>query len=293
MRKMALPIYNINDFTHLPSEEAFYTNDFISHLKDHHFINTPHKHDFYLTIFFTKGSGIHEIDFNVYDIKPGSIFLLSPGQTHHWKLSNDIDGYVFFHSKAFFNIHFNTQQLHDFPFLGSIYNSPVLYLSTATHKAIEPYFKEIITEYHQDKAMKYPKLCSLINLIYIELKRSYNPIQASNILNQHYLDKIKTFEALVNIHFKTEKSPKAYAAMMHITAKHLNRIAKESLNKTTSDIITDRIVLEAKRLLVQAHLSVAQIANELGYLDNAYFSRLFRKKCNETPLAFLSKKSKF
>ena len=74
--------------------------------------------------------------------------------------------------------------------------------------------------------------------------------------------------------------------MMFISEKHLNRICKECLNKTTSDLIMDRIMLEAKRMLVHSTKSVPEIAEQLGYLDSSYFSRLFKKKCGKTPIEF-------
>jgi AraC family transcriptional activator of pobA len=76
--------------------------------------------------------------------------------------------------------------------------------------------------------------------------------------------------------------------MMNISERHLNRICKVCLNKTTSKIIAERIILEAKRMLVFSKNSVSQIAMELGYFENSYFSRLFKKNCGKTPLEFLN-----
>lgn len=67
------------------------------HLKSSHkHIEKPHRHDFYVTVLFTHGSGVHEIDFQSYDVQPGSLFFLSPGQIHSWELSDDTEGYIFF-----------------------------------------------------------------------------------------------------------------------------------------------------------------------------------------------------
>ena len=98
-----LPVYKIEHFKSLSQQHEFYANYFIPHIKHHHFATNAHKHDFYLIVLFTKGHGTHEIDFNKYDIKSGAVFMMTPGQMHNWNLSKDIDGYVFFHTKNFYD----------------------------------------------------------------------------------------------------------------------------------------------------------------------------------------------
>ena len=72
-----------------------------------------------------------------------------------------------------------------------------------------------------------------------------------------------------------------------MSEKNLNRICKITFNKTTSDVIADRIILEAKRMLVHSKSSVIQISVELGYEDDSYFIRVFKKRTGETPLQFI------
>ena len=94
---------------------------------------------------------------------------------------------------------------------------------------------------------------------------------------------------LIEKHFKQYKYPKDYALLMHMSEKHLNRICKTCLNKTASQLILERIVLEAKRMLAFAEFSVSQIADELGYSNSSYFIRLFKKKTGKTPVEFIQK----
>ncbi|WP_431211477.1 helix-turn-helix domain-containing protein [Puia sp. P3] len=71
-----------------------------------------------------------------------------------------------------------------------------------------------------------------------------------------------------------------------MSEKNLNLICKVILNKTTSTVITDRVVLEAKRMLIHTNMNIVQISLDLGYADNSYFSRVFKKATCETPLEF-------
>jgi AraC-like DNA-binding protein len=97
---------------------------------------------------------------------------------------------------------------------------------------------------------------------------------------------VRSFEELIEKNYKKEQSPSAYADMMNITTKHLNRICRTSLNKTATEVITERSILEAKRMLAQSSSTVMQISDELGYDDNSYFSRLFKKHVGQTPTEF-------
>ena len=286
-----LPILKIDQFRHDPENVDIYANKLSAHLKQHHFIHTPHKHDFYLTVLFTKGKGIHEVDFISYDVKPGSIFLLKPGQTHNWKLSKDIDGYVFFHSSGFYDLHFNSHKLNDYPFFSSFQNTPVLHIRKKKLKMIEGLIGSVLNEYKSEKLFWEQKMLLLIAEIYVEVSRLYVPYELSSG-SQIYLAKFGEFQKLVDEKYKHLKSPKEYAAFLNITERHLNRICKTCMNKTSTNVITDRVVLEAKRLLVNTPYTISEIAAGLGYFDSSYFTRLFKMKCRETPAVF-RKRTKF
>ena len=284
--KTKLPIYKLQHFEHTGHEPDFYANDFVSHITHHHFATTPHKHDFYLTVLFTKGSGTHEIDFNTYQIKPGSVFMMSPGQMHNWKFSKGTDGYVFFHTKDFYNSGFTKASIDDYPFFQSVHNPPTINLDKTHTKKLEPLFKELIQEHKQQAHLKFEKIHALVNLIYVELSRHYFP--TIQISKESYLMKIRTLENFIDQYYKTKKYPNEYASLMNLSEKHLNRMSKECLNKTTTELIAERIVLEAKRLLIHSKQTVSEIANELGYEDNSYFSRFFKKHAGQTPVQFLN-----
>lgn len=287
MEKGTLPNYNIDKFKHLGKEQDFYANKFSDHLKQHGFISNPHRHDFFLVALCTRGSGTHWVDFIQYDVKPGTIFMLSPGQGHTWVLSDDIDGYVFFHTRDFFELNFSFRKLQDYPFYCSIYNSPTIMLSNNSLQKECAIFEEIIQEYRNQYLMKFSRIFVLVELLYIDLVRLYLPIEQIDKQNQNYLNKLQILEDLIDTNFKILKSPGQYAEMMFVSVKQLNRICKECLDKSTSDLIIDRVMLEAKRMLIYSTCSISQIAEQIGYTDISYFSRLFKKKSGKTPAEFI------
>ena len=276
-----LPVLDISKFLFAGNTADFYSNRLPIHLKDHHqHIDKPHKHNSYLVVLFTRGTGVHEVDFNSYKVKPGSVFLLNPGQTHHWELSKDIDGYIFLHTQNFYNQPYSHNTIDSFPFFYSTQNSPCIYLKKKDGLEIKKIFADILNEYNSEYLLKYRKICSLADILYIELSRLYLKGNYPKVArSSNYSMKLKKLEQLINANFTQLKSPAEYASRMNISTKHLNRITQTLLGKSTSDLITDRVLLEAKRMLIHSQNTVSEIAELLGYSDYSYFSRLFKNKC--------------
>jgi AraC-like DNA-binding protein len=99
---------------------------------------------------------------------------------------------------------------------------------------------------------------------------------------------LQTLENLIEEHYKEHLPVTFYADQLHVTTKHLNEICKRALAKTTNELIQERSVLEAQRLLIHSELTSTQIAAELGYFDTTYFFRFFKKHTGQTPEQFRS-----
>lgn len=278
------PIYDIQRFNCNSVNSDLYINTFSNHLINHSFVEEPHRHNFYVLVFFTHGSGTHEVDFDRFSIQSGSVFLLQPGQIHNWDLSYDIEGFVVFYSYEMYNLYFGQKSINHYPFYSSVTNSPEILLDSDEIKAISPYFNSLIEENKDNKILKQDKMMNLLDCIHIELARKYSE---THLHEAHsYNVKIKNFEQFLELNFKTEKAAAFYASHLNITLKHLNRICNEILKKTTTEVIIHRVILEAKRMLINKDLSVKEVATRLGYDDYSYFVRLFKKNTGMTPKTF-------
>lgn len=278
------PVYSIKEFQSQRHDPDFYANYVNSHVKGHHFTNLPHKHDFYLIILFTKGSGKHEIDFERYDVEPGTLFILKPGEMHYWELSDDVDGYVFFHSREFYDKRYVTSNLKDFEFYSSFQNSPFIKVDDEHLISLEKLMLELVLENQKNELLKWEKIHSLITLVYINISRQYKPTH--KVKSAIYLQNVRKFEDIIETNFKTIKFASQYAALLNITEKHLNRITKKCFNKTSTQLISERVLLEAKRMLMHSEYNVTQISEELGFNETSYFIRFFKKQTGVTPLNF-------
>ncbi len=96
----------------------------------------------------------------------------------------------------------------------------------------------------------------------------------------------RNFKKLLEQQYITNKRPATYAEKLHLSIPYLNECVRNSTGYSVSQHIQQRIILEAKRLLVHSDRSVKEIATELGYDDLPYFSRLFKKATGMTALAF-------
>lgn len=288
---MKIPVLKIDQFEEAKSLNDLYINTFSNHLQlNKYLINKPHSHNFYLCVMFTEGKGVHEIDFNSYAIQPGKVFFLKPGQTHFWKFETQPEGFIFFHSQEFYEIAFLNHTLHSFPFFYSYQNPPVLELPEKRMKKLKLKFKEVYKEYHQNKFLRNLKIVNLINSIYIQLARAYTvDINTEKLVSSNYSKILENLENLINTHFYTEKLPKFYASQLNITTKHLNRVVSQTINKTTSQLISERVLIEAKRLIVHSNDDLASIARTLEFSDYAYFSKFFKSKTGFTPMDFRKK----
>jgi AraC-like DNA-binding protein len=284
------PVYGIEDFQSHDEGTSFYANHLNKHVKEHVFTRLPHKHDFYLVMLVTRGSGWHEIDFRKYPVRPGRIFFMQPGQMHYWNLSKDINGYVFFHSKSFFDEGYTLAGLHDFPFFRSTRSVPSIQLDKNTFTMIRQFMSTITQERASHLPYRHQRLHAWISLVYTGLARVYH--EGEEVKNRNYLEKLHRFEQLIEKHYKDHKLPSFYADKLNITEKHLNRIGRECVNKTSTQLIAERVVLEAKRLLMRSGMNVTETGYELGFDDKSYFVRFFRKQVGFTPLAFLKNTEK-
>lgn len=278
------PIYGIKTFRNTVDVKGLYVNTFRNHLINHSFIESSHRHDFYLLVLFTKGKGIHRIDFNTFDIQKGSLYVIKPGQVHSWKLSDDIDGYIIFHTQELYNLYFGSKKIEDYTFFGTDHDISEINLNENELNEIVGYFELLVKETRNSSSRKQDKLLNIIDTIYIEIARKY--LLENNHSSDSYGIQMQQFNTLLNQFYRCEKYPSFYAAKMNITLKHLNRICKNELNKTVTDLIAQKIVLESKRILTFTQKTVSETAEELGYVNYSYYTKLFKKYTGTTPSKF-------
>ena len=287
MPEKFLPIYQIQDFAEASGPgPGFYLNQFEAHLQQHTFIQKPHKHNFYIILLITQGTGTHTIDFKTYPVNPHTLFFLSPGQVHAWQLSADTAGYILFFNAEFYRLVHPQEKIYRFPFFNTLLPKPVLTLPASQVNPITTILQNMAQE-HESQAMQWEKVVSsYLNILLIQLSRVYNTQHGYERPAATAYSAWEQLEELLEQHYKQHQPVSFYAEKMHISPKQLNDLCKNTLGKTVSELLQDRILLEARRLLTHSALTITQVAAELGYFDNSYFARFFKKHLGQTPDAF-------
>jgi len=281
-----IEILGLDDFKGINVLPGFYINTISDHLQtSHQHIERPHKHDFFATMVFTHGTGMHTIDFKAYQVGPGSVFMMSPGQVHHWELSRDADGFIFFHTQEFYEMRFTDELLTDYAFFSQITPLDNIVIDDRLLADFEYHFKKMAKADFADAKAKRHFILSHINQVYLEIARCF-PSGINLRTASAYTARFSAFSTLLESRFRMEKSPEHYARALHVTTRHLNRINRETVGKSTSEIILERVMLEARRKLIHSDGNHNEIASALGYDDYAYFSKLFKKKVGMTPSEF-------
>lgn len=276
------PLYCLDAFGAKANDASFYIEDLKTHLKKHEFVSRPHKHDFYLILYVTRGGGTHTIDFREYSIAPGIFFFMSPGQVHSWKLEPDTNGHILFFTRDFYQMQLNQSSLVDLPFFHSL--SAVPHLQLQHQKTVESLVEQMLNEFNGRKDADLRILRSYLDLLLLLLAREYQSTGETVTYSVNF--KLRKLEQLIEKNFLKLKRPNEYADLINLSPSYLNNLCKENLGKTLTELIQDRILLEAKRLFAYTDDTVNQVSHRLNFSDPSYFIRFFKKNTGLTPEQF-------
>lgn len=248
-------------------------------------IQDTHRHDFYFILALLKGRGDHIIDFIPYKIEDQKIFFMRPGQVHQLMLKSGSEGFIIQFKKDFYL----TNEMDARILLRKASSKNQQQLENKSFNKIYSILKEIFEE-SIDKDENYSDVIKAnLKILFIELVRyqqkNENDTDSTVTLNQERLD---DFMELLDEHISKIKQPAEYAKMLNLTPYQLNTITKTALNRTSSQIINEQIILESKRYLLSTSNQVKEIAYHLGYEDTSYFIRFFKKHTGLSPEAFRS-----
>lgn len=286
MSKLKYPTFGIGNLVAEKSKDELWVADrFKQYLSNNPHLQVAHGHSYYHLLYFTQGSGEHVIDFTHYPVQKGAIYFMKPGQVHNWYFTTPADGYVINFSDGFFEQAFiRSQVLEHFPFWEPMAGPQVIQLPAPEQKKVEAVFEQILKEQTGQAAMNREMMAAMLLQLFITVKRSM-PV-AETLPVSYNATLMRNFQQLIERNYAVLKLPKEYAALLYITPNHLNALCKDHLGVSAGELIRKRILLEAKRLLVNLELSIHEIASRLNFQDSSYFIKFFKKDTGITPEAF-------
>lgn len=144
--------------------------------------------------------------------------------------------------------------------------------------------KRLLTVYQEQGLTARPLLQSYLLALLNEVAQGYVPVSTARQPAAYRLT--HAFKVLLTERIRQQHRVTDYASQLSISPNHLNKVVKETTGKSPTRWIDEAFVLEAKVLLSQTVSPVATIADQLGFNDPSYFSRLFRRYEGISPLDF-------
>lgn len=246
--------------------------------------------NYYSLIWIKNGKGTAKADFSEYDFIPNTLFAFSPYQPFMFQTDEQIQGIVINFHPDFFCIHKHHQEVAcNGVLFNNIYNPPFVTVDENANSTFKMLLEQITVEMQNPALAQYELLVSYLKIFLITASRlkaeQQTAIQINPAENKEpfILQNLKNY---IETHFKTKHSASDYADLLNISAKTLAKLTKTHFNKTLTDLISERIIIEAKRELYLTNKAVKEIAYELGYIDEYYFSRFFKNNADISPQAY-------
>ncbi len=271
-------------------------------------LDIPYRGNYYGVGICLRGSAEFKVNLETYIIEPRCLLMNPPETITQWaSVSNDFETLTIFFTKEFMTAGrhpagrhpagrhpagrhpaTNAIYLDNFSFF-EIAAQHAFQLSRSQSKDITASLTMLQQRYNTPHAYQNEILKSLIDILLYKIASIYDqhllashtqPVQTRSQLLA------SEFKKLVHSHFLAERSLTFYAQRLFITSKHLTETVKEVTGKTAGQWIADAVILEAKVLLQNPSLTIAQIADALHFADQSTFGKFFKKSTELSPMAY-------
>lgn len=255
----------------------------------------PYNRRAYYKISLIRGRNKAEYADKVIQVEKNALLFASPMVPYHWiPEAEDQSGSFCVFNDAFLVKNKSGIALDELPIFKSG-GYPVFEITDEEADEIAHTFTKMKKEIASDYEFKYDLLRNYV----LELVHYGQKLQPANTIHvsQNAATRIVAlFIELLERQFPIEsphqrlrlKTAKEYAERLSIHVNHLNKVLKEHTGRTTTDIISSRVLQEAKILLKQTDWNISEIADSLGYEEVAHFSNFFKKQTAVAPLVYRS-----
>ena len=266
--------------------EIYPLNDYLSDSAGHN--QKPHTHTFYQIIWFQLGKGKHYADFNEYEVNENTIFFIPKGQVHYFD-DKDYNGYIIHFNESFIaNDENYTNIFLKHNIFDSFEKEPMFQVKEDDIKELHNIIMKMQSEMwtpNQFAHKEYLKLLLHLFLIVVQrfgIRKDCNNLSVNNPAHILFVK----FRQLLETNYHKIHTVTEYADLLNVSGKTLTNRTKAISHQTPLEIINERIILEAKRLLAYSDKNVNEIGFELGFEDPSYFVKFFKKHTSKGPTDF-------
>lgn len=258
-------------------------------------VTMPYDRRAYYKISLIIGKNKVEYADKVIDIQTNALLFATPKIPYHYvPQDTNQTGHFCLFTDEFLIKNNNGVMLDDLPIFRAD-GYPVFKLTDAETEEVKLIFKKMDRELASDYAYKYDLLRNFVAEL-IHYGQKLQPATALYTTHNAATRVTSLFLELLERQFPIEspqqklnlRTAKDYADRLAVHVNHLNKVLKENTGRTTTDLISLRVIKEAKILLKQTDWNVSEIAYSLGFEEVAHFSNFFKKQTASTPLTFRS-----
>ncbi|MBB3527352.1 helix-turn-helix domain-containing protein [Rhizobium sp. BK456] len=251
----------------------------------HHWEIRPHRHEsFFQILYIDAGSGDAIFDGVLHAIIPPAVITVPPNLDHGFRFTRDIDGFIITvlisHLKA---------SPGDRSRLGTWLAEPHLtLLDTQNEDAayVANTLKRLGEEFTSRRNGRNDLLDAYLTSSLLLTARIAQQAEEGSIPGDESERRMEMLQGLIQRHCRSHRPAAFYAESLGISPAHLSRIVRSKTGRGAHELITRRLLDEAKRELVFTFATVQEISYRLGFADPAYFSRFFVKQTGQTPRAW-------
>jgi AraC-like DNA-binding protein len=242
------------------------------------------RNNYYSLIWVREGSGSVKADFSSFDFEGNTLLAFSPYQPFMIS-AGSLRGWAIQFHPDFFCIHKHQAEVAcNGVLFNNVYDPPFVVVDEKAAITFSGLIEQMKTEIKQPALAQSELLVSYLKILLITASRLKNT-SVSDVPSAQPREPfiLQTLKEAIESNYREVRAPSDYAALLNISLKALAKITKSHFNKTLTDLISERVVIEAKRELYLTNKTVKEIAFELGYPDEHYFSRFFKTNTAISP----------
>jgi len=256
------------------------------HFNDNNSFDHLSYNNFYTVIWVKEGNGLLKVDFNEYLFNNNSVFAFAPYQPFMFSVDKTFSGVAIQFHSDFYCIHKISQETNtDKLVFNNIYQRPFINIDEVTATKLDGLIAQFKDEFSESSNGEYKLLVPtlIIFLVTIARKKSEEKQEEPTFIETNTPFILRKLKTTIEENYREKHSAADYAALLNISPNALARLVKLHFNKTLTNLINERIIIEAKRELYLTNKSIKEISWELGYNDEHYFSRFFKTNTDISP----------
>jgi AraC family transcriptional activator of pobA len=248
----------------------------------------PHRTGFYHIYWVKEKGSSHVVDFSHVELEKNDLLFLNKDTVQIFNSDFPLNAKAILFTQTFFSTsEADARFLNECMLFNDLFTVSTVKIAAAKFQTFDTLFSMMENEANKAKDEYQPKILQkLLYTFLLHAEREKKSLDFVEIKPSSDRDYLTSFRDLLEIHFKSNKQVTFYSSMLSVTERRLNQATFKTLGKTVKQVIDERIVLEAKRLLVHTNCSIKEIGFTLGFEEPTNFIKYFRKHTYSTPVEF-------